>query len=379
MNNTRQKAGFSGTSTQTVQATAASARFSAALILALCCVAVSAVKAAPAPTLGGTQTITLIDQQAGNIPLMTLDIPRGWTHELQTAWNKNNEPKVTTHVTAKDPNGTGTYYINPVMIFYDIPELNGRHFKFSWTLTPKEAVEYMMRQFAAVNPKVAALNHRVIRVQPEPDTPNTKTAFITAEYTEDGIPKHEVIAVSVQVTPDPYATMWVVAINGCADRRDVPAETLRQRLIAINLSQQMNQQWLALRAQVTAQWAAENAQATAAQNSQTMSQFNRNLEHQRKMSASIQETGDYIRNSNNERFQNRMGSMDRVTQMNVDTIQGNRTYTAPGGTFKDNTGHQNVWINPNNPNERIYINDSTYNPNADINVNKTSWDKAERR
>ena len=349
------------------------------LILALCGAAAPAANGAPPQAPDKMQTISLVDRQAGNIPFMTMDIPQGWTHDLQTVWNKNNEPNVSIRFNAKEPNGYGTYFSNPTMIFYDIPQINGTQFKFRQVLNPKEAIEYIMGFSAQTNPKIAALNYTITRAEPEQEAPNTKLAVITAEYTEDGIPKHEVIAVSVQVSPDPYATMWSVVVSGCAGKREVPVDTLKQRLAAINNSQKINQQWVATMASVTAQWNAENTQATAAQNRQHMDQFNRNLEHQRKMSASIQETGDYIRNSNNERFQNRMGSMSRVTQMNVDTIQGNYNYTTPGGTLKDNTTHQNIWVNPNNPNERIYINDSTYNPNADPTVNKSPWDKAERR
>ena len=327
--------------------------------------------------VGKTQTIELMDKQVG-IPFGTIDIPKGWTCELNTNWSKDADPTVTTAVKAKDPSGIATFFMNPIINFYDMPSLADQHFTFHSPLNPKEALVYVMSSRAKEDPKVAALNYRVINEEPLTNTQNTKTSILTAEYTEDGIRKHEVVSITVMVKPG-TVTMWSLLVIGCADRIEVPAETVKQRLLAMTDSQKINQQWQAKRAEVSSQWEAENYQASAQRNRVVMDQFNRNLEHHRNISSQIQQTGDYIRNSNNQRHQNRMNSMDRVSRINTDTIQGNYDYNTPVGTIKDNTTSNHVWVNPNNTNERIYTNDSTYNPNADPNVNNTNWTGTERR
>lgn len=319
----------------------------------------------------GMKTVQAIDKQVG-IPMMSVDIPQGWTHELNTSWNQNSDPKISTHFVAKDPNGYGTYFINPIMIFYDAPLLNGKEFAFHPVLGPKEALEYIMNYRKQKEPKVAALNYKITKVTENPNEQNIRSAFIEAEYIEDGIKKHEVIALGVRVQPAPEMTMWTVILNGCADRLEVPSETLKQRLIAINGSQKINQQWVAKASDATAKWDAQNTQTARAYNARSMEQFSRN-------SASIQKTGDYIRSSNQQSFENRMKSMENVTTMSIDAIKGNETYNSPSGSFKDDTTYKNIWVNPNSPNEKIYTNDSLYNPNSDNNVNSQPWDNAERQ
>ncbi|MDR0842017.1 MAG: hypothetical protein LBP68_01195, partial [Acidobacteriota bacterium] len=95
------------------------------------------------------------------------------------------------------------------------------------------------------------------------------------------------------------------------------------------------------------------------------------------MTRQNQETLDYMLQSNRERSQARMDSRERVNQGAIDAIKNENVYRdSSGGTFRDTDKYKDIWTNPVN-NERIYTDDSTYNPNADKRVNDVPWEQAQ--
>jgi len=314
------------------------------------------------------QQIQVMDRQVG-LPALSIAIPQGWTHQFQSVWDKNSDPMVSVSFEAAEPRGAGKFYMSPTQVFYDFPELNGRTPMHMKPMAPRQAFEFMLNRASQMDPSFKAKRYRIVQSQDFPPTNANGSqnvhSLIHAEFVENGVQKQEIVDVHVTVTPNPTATMWTLFWYGLQDKKTVPLEVIANRCAAIAKSVQFLPQWQQRQMAFTQQGNAEGIARSNAIRAQGDART-------RALSAQ----GDAQRAAIQQRAQRQMQSSDRVTNMTVDAIKNENVYRdSSGGTFRDTDKYKYIYTNPTNG-QRIYTDDSTYNPNADKRVNDVQWQQA---
>jgi hypothetical protein len=316
-----------------------------------------------------------MDPQVG-LPALSIAIPQGWTHQFQSTWNKNSDPMVSFSFETQEPAGAGKFYMSPVQQFYDVPQRQGQMLQYLKLMPPGQAFEYMVNLMNQKDPKSRAKGYRIVESQDFPPTEanggRNSNSAILAEFTENGVQKQELVYVMMRALPVPSGTAWSLSWSGLQDRKGVPQEALGKRYVAISQSVQFFPQWQQRQATVMAQWSNEKKQQSdqnLAQSRQMLKQSEQAL-HQSSVNLSrqIQATGEATRQANMDRFNRRMESKERVSEMQTDATTGrdNRINPYTGRQFKSDVNVEHVWVSSDG--RTIGANDSTYNPNYDSNV-----------
>ncbi len=310
----------------------------------------------------GMQKVSAMDAKAG-LEAFSINIPQGWTHTLDTVWNQKNNPMVNFQFNAKSPDGIANVGISPIFMFYDMPVMNGKNFMYHSVMKPKEAFTYFMDLYAKNDPKMASKGYKIVNSYDLPETQEgvykTYESYLLANYTEDGIDKHEIVHAIVKVNNQyPAMPSWQLTTYYSNDKRSTPLKEIAGRLKPIISTINPNPQWLQKKEAQVGQWVAQNAQDTKIRQGQ--------IQAQNEMFQARQNV-----------YKNRQDSSERISNMQINALTGKSDYTntTTGQTFKDDNSSKYIYTNPTN-NERIYTNDSTYNPNSDINVNSVDWSQA---
>ena len=221
------------------------------------------------PSGGGLQTINPIDKQVGLAPF-SISIPQGWTHELQSNWNKDAMPMVSVMFSASEPNGAGKFFITPMRQFMEFPMEHPSSVK---VMKPREAFEFLMNQSQQSDPQFAQKQYKIVNVMDVPEQGGNGQQLygsdILAEFVENGIQKSELVRVTVTVASNPQGgKVWALMWAGIQDKKGVPVEQLSARLMSILQSQRPNQEWGQKVNEVTSGWMKQKQEEMTSQMNQ---------------------------------------------------------------------------------------------------------------
>lgn len=205
------------------------------------------------------QTVNPIDRQVGISPF-SIDIPQGWTYELESKWDKNTAPMVSVSFTASDSAKIGLFYISPMQQFTDLENPNnGDGLPPNLRLMkPREAFEYIINIANQSNPEFAQKQYKILNVTDYPEeNRNGQQIYVSdilAEFVDAGLPKEEFVKVSVVSSTTEYGKLWSIMWYGLQDRKGVPVEKLSAMLNYIVKSQRPNPEWGKKVMETTSAW-----------------------------------------------------------------------------------------------------------------------------
>ncbi|MDR1661466.1 MAG: hypothetical protein LBR95_03435 [Azoarcus sp.] len=320
--------------------------------------------------------VQVMDPKAG-LPIFTIGLPPGWTYSADSVWDRRFNPSVNFHMSAKSPDGTETFTIFPVLGFVDgISGVQNQK-----VMMPSQFGHYYIDRLKRSDPQFAALNYRIVEardhaIHPQAAQRNMRIAegTIKGEYTENGVPKTEMILITIFSGVSNGITTWganLVAISGKRGNDNA----LAQKLTAIWSSRRMNPQWEQRQAAMIQQHLAENAREQQAGLANQQAQWNTLKERQlaqgeamRRQQEERMKTQERINAARQGVISGRADALGRNMEKSTDAIVGrdNRINPYDGTQFKSDVNTGNVWVNEHG--QRIGTNDSTYNPNYDSNV-----------
>jgi hypothetical protein len=311
--------------------------------------------------------VQVMDPKAG-MPIFVISLPQGWTHGFDSTWDRRASPFVNFRFSARSPDGIEAYTILPAQ-------------ETKTAVSPSRFGRSFIEQNKKNNPRVAALNYRIVEAKDYPVSAQEQAQAaqrnmrlakggIRSEYTENGVAKTEMMSIQVLSGGSGIGSAHLVTMEAISGRRG--DDTLARKMIAITNSRRMNPQWEQRYAAMTQQYLAENSRDIQASLANQQAQW-KTLQAQQQaqgeamrqqMDARIKEQ-DAARAAIRERSETWDAARGRVSERQTDAIAGrdNRENPYDGTQFKSDVNTEHVWVNKDN--KAIGANDSTYNPNYD--------------